>query len=325
MAAVSNTTYKFKFGQNKGKTLQDAGPSYCAWLVKAKVYEGKADLEAALRNANYLQPNSDPNTPPSTPTPSRKRRAPSDYETEGSPSIRRKVGISREARRNGTMLNYDGSAYILDFGMHAGSNLQDVPRDYVEWLIDEGVPDKRPDLKSALREQGLLPTQQETPPSSQEYAQETTGWRPRSSQEYPQATTGSKPPSSQEYPQDTTDWRPPSIHATRDVRFFDRHYPTPLWISDADAALYFGLKGSVLSSRGVGLVTEADIKREAEFCELVTVTKDPKRWLYQVYTCAVKFGSVPSRRGTADRALEDFLGKNRKREEEIWDAMGFGI
>ena len=306
MADASNTIYRLKFGQHKGETLQEAGPSYCAWLVRDKVYERKADLKAALIAANHLHSDSNP-TPPSTPTPSRKRRAPSEDEIEVSPSIRRKLAINREARRNGTMLNYDGSSYIFDFGMHAGSKLQDVPRSYVAWLMDEGIPDKRPDLKSALREQGFLPAQQETPPSSQLSTQQDT------------------PPSSQEYPQEAPEWKPPSIHATRDARFFDRHLPTPLWISDADAALYFGLRGSVLSSRGVGLVTEADIKREAEFSELVSVTKDNKRWLYQVYMCAVKFGGVPSRRGTADRALDDFLGKNRRREEEIWDAMGFGI
>ncbi|KAL8788312.1 MAG: hypothetical protein Q9195_007368 [Heterodermia aff. obscurata] len=299
MSATSNTPYKLTFGQHKRKTLQEAGPRYCAWLVRDKVYDDKPSLKAALIAANHLQPDSDPFTPPSTPTPatpsSRKRRAEFDGEMDGSPSIRRKVAISREARRNGTMLNYDGSAYILDFGKHAGANLQHVPRDYVDWLIDEGIPDKRPDLKSALREQGFLPVQQETPPNSQECSQETP------------------------------EWIPPNIRETRDARFFQRHYPDPAWISDADAVRYFGLTPPELSKRGVCPVTETDIKREAEFSELVSVTKDGKRWLYQVYKCADKFGGVPSERGTADRALEDFLSKNRRRQEEIWDAMGLGI
>ena len=294
MAATNNPIYKLNFGQHKKKTLQEAGPSYCAWLVKDNVYEGKPDLKAALIAANYLQSNSDPYTPPSTPTPTRKRRALSDSGVEASPSARRKVDVSREARRNGTMLNYDGSAYIFDFGKHAGANLHEVPRDYVDWLIDEGIPEKRPDLKFALREQGFLPAQQQTPPNSQEYSEETPAWRP------------------------------PNIRDTGDARFFDRHCPTPAWISDADAARYFGLKEPALSSRGVGLVTEADIKREAEFSELVSVTKDRKRWLYQVYECAAKFGGVPPGRGTADQALEDFLAKNRRREEQIRDTMGFG-
>ncbi|CAF9923174.1 MAG: hypothetical protein HETSPECPRED_005262 [Heterodermia speciosa] len=299
MAAACNTPYKLTFGQHKRKTLEEAGPRYCAWLVRDEVYDGKPDLKAALIAANHLRPNSDQFTPPATPTPatpsSRKRRAQSDGEMEVSPSIRRKVTISREAQRNGTMLNYDGSAYILDFGMHAGANLQHVPRDYVDWLIDKGIPDKRPDLKSALLEQGFLRAQQDTPPSSQERPQETSGWTP------------------------------PNIRETGDTRFFSRHYTIPTWISDADADRYFALKEPVLSSRGVVPVTEADIKREAEFSELVSVTKDRKRWLYQVYKCAEKFGSVPAGRGTADQALKDFLDKNRRSEEEIWESMGPGI
>ena len=301
MAAARNTPYKLTFGEHKKKTLEEAGRSYCAWLVRDNVYERRADLKAALIAANYLQP--DHSTPPSTPTPatpSRKRRAPSDGEIEVPPSIRRKTAISRQARHNGTMLNYDGSAYILDFGAHAGSTLGKVPPDYVTWLIDEGVHNKRPDLKSALQEQGflrdrdVLPQQQDTPPSSQES------------------------------PQQTPAWKAPDIHETGDARFY-QNFSVPAWISDADADSYFGLKGPVLSSRGVGLVTEADIKREAEFPELVNVTNSRKRWLYPVYKCAVQFGTVPRSRGTADRALQDFLNKNRRREEQIWDEMGFGV
>ena len=303
MAAASNTPYKLDFGEHKKKTLEEAGRSYCAWLARAKVYAGRPALKAALIAANYLQPDSDRFTPPSTPTPatpSRKRRAPSVSETDVPPSVRRKIAISREARHNGTMLNYDGSAYILDFGVHAGATLGKVPPDYIGWLIDEGIPDKRPDLKSALQEQGFLrerdalPRQQDTPPSSQEG------------------------------PQETPKWKAPDIRESGDARFY-QNFSVPAWISDADADFYFGLKGPVLSSRGVGLVTEADIKREAEFPELVHVTNSRKRWLYLVYKCAVQFGSVPSSRGGADQALQDFKNKNRRREEQIWDEMGFGI
>ena len=297
MADPSENLYTFTFGMYKEQTIEDAGGNYCNWLVRVKAYRGKPDLAAALIAADYLPPDSSSFTPPPTPTPAKtscKRRALSDDETEGPPSIWRKLGMSHEAQLNDTMPNYEGSAYFLDFGMYEGVNWEDVPRNYIRWLIDEGIPEKRPDLKSGLQERGLLPIEQNTPPGSQESPRKTPGWKV------------------------------PSTRQTLDPRFFYGRNSTPAWISDADAAFYFGLKEPVLSSRGVGLVTEADVKREAEFGELICVTRSPKRWLYQVYKCAVKFGGVPSSRGTAERALEDYLNKNQRRKEQIWDEMGLG-
>ena len=302
---MTTPTYRLHFGQYKGKTLQEVEPRYRDWILKHKVYVDKPTLKAALIAGNYLAPDTNPYTPPSTPTPvtpSRKRQAPYDSEIAGSPSSRRKMEISARARRNDTMLNYDGSAYILDFGKHSGlrlSYVNEVDPTYIPWVIQEGIPEKRSDLKSALLEHGFIAAD-DTPPSSQEPPR----WRAPSSQEPPP-------------------WRAPSIHETTDGRFFDHHRHTPAWISDADASLYFGLKEPLLSRRGVNLVTEEDVKRNAQYSELVSVSKGPKRWLYQVYSCAAEFGSVPMGRGTVEEALGDFLRKNKRREEEIRDAMGF--
>lgn len=294
--------YRLTFGAHKRKTLQELPLSYRSWLIRDKVYSDKPNLEAALIAGNYLAPNSDPLTPPSTPTPSsQKRKRPAffdDSESAGSPSSRRKLAISSAARRNGTMLNYDGSDYILDFGKHFGAKLSAVPGDYISYLIDHDAHAKRPDLTAALREQGFLtePACESTPPSSSS----------SSSQQQPAA------------------WSAPSAHATNDARFFDPHRQTPRWISDADALSYFGLEETLLSARGVQLVTVEDLKRNALFSELVSVSKGPKRrWLYQVYACACAgFGRE---RGTADEALTEFLEKNRRREGEIWDSMEFGL
>ena len=288
---MTSPIYRLHFGQYKGKTLQEVEPRYRNWILKERVFVDKPALEAALVAGNYLAPEPNPYTPPSTPTPvtpSRKRQAPYDSEMMGSPSSRRKREISARARRNGTMLNYDGSAYILDFGKHEGLRLSEVDDSYIRWMIREGIPEKRSDLKSALLEQGLIAAD-DTPASSQE----------------------------------PLPWRAPSIHETTDVRFFDNHRQTPAWISDADASLYFGLKEPLLSQRGVNLITGEDVKRNAQYSELVSVSKGPKRWLYQVYSCAARFGSVPMGRGTVDEALRDFLGKNQRREEQMRDAMSF--
>jgi len=304
--------YRLTFGAHKNKTLQELPPSYRSWLIREKVYADKPNLQAALMAGNYLAPTSDPLTPPSTPTPSsQKRKRPAlfdDSETAGSPSSRRKLAISSAARRNGTMLNYDGSAYILDFGQHFGAQLSAVPSSYIRYLINEGAHTTRPDLTAALHEQGFLtkPAPESSPPSS---SGESAIASSSSSQQSPAV------------------WRAPSIHATNDARFFDPHRQTPRWISDADALSYFGLEEALLSARGVGLVTEEDLKRNTPFSELVSVLKGAKRrWLYQVYACACAgFGSVLPERGTADEAVGEFLEKNRRREGEIWDAMGFDL
>ena len=267
--------YRLTFGKHENKTLQEVPPDYRKWLISDNVYADKEDLKAALIAGGYL---SDPFTPPSTPT--RKRPLAFDSETPISPS--RKVAISRAARRNGTMLNYDGSAYILDFGKHAGAKLSDVPEDYIDWLIRKEIPAKRPDLADALRELGML--------SAGNNIAITT------------------------YTVDRPAWKVPSIHETSDARFFDPHSQTPRWISDADASRYFRLEEPLLSTRGLFRVSEDDVKRETQFGELVSVTKGPKRWLYPVFACAMWFGSVPPERGTVDDALRDFLAKNRRRE-----------
>lgn len=280
---MAHLNYKLPFGMHKGKVIQDLPHDYITgFLVAKKVYEGKETLRAALISGGYLSPSSNLLTPPSTPMPAtRKRQAPQDNEV--SPSTRRKLAYNSAAKDNGTMLNYNGSAYILDFGRHAGTQLCDVPATYISYLIEEGVYKKRLDLATALREQGFLHT--DSPFSSQEPAP-----RPVYQQ---------------------TAWQAPSIHETIDPRFFRPHKSTPRWISDADALYYFGLGKTLLSERGVSLVTEVDLLRDAPHSDLIDVFMGAKRWLYQVYSCAVSFGSVPSRWDTADEALRGFLENRR--------------
>ena len=52
---MAHQTYRLPFGRHKGKTLQEAGSSYCGWMVRDKVYDDKPDLEAALLSAGYLR------------------------------------------------------------------------------------------------------------------------------------------------------------------------------------------------------------------------------------------------------------------------------
>ena len=273
--------YHMKFGKHKGQTLQDVPPSYLSWLIEQKVYTDKEDLKAALIQGKYLSSAVGPESSPSAPT--RKRKV-----SESEEAVPKKFAISKLAKNNGTMLNYDGSAYILDFGTYAGQKLSDVPFEYISWLIRTGVHQKRSDLAAALHEAGLLVGRCST---------------------------------------DITDpaWRVPSAHETNDSRFYDPLTQSPRWISDIDVSHYFRLGEPLLSRAGACLVSEAELRRSMEFPELLTCSKSPKRWLYQVYACAGQIGAVSgdgSRCDTADEALRDFLGKNRRREREIWDEMG---
>lgn len=300
---MSHQVYRLPFGKHKHQTLQEIPPDYRLWLINQKVYIGKPDLTAALIAGNYLSPNlrPDPITPPSTPRREKRKRPATDEDDYAlPPSSVRKLAISDTARRNGTMLNYDGSAYILDFGQHYGERLPDVPRSYVRWLIKEGAHGHRPDLAAALREEGMLPA--DSCPVDH------------------RASVDATPPSSQE----SQEWRVPGVYETSDIRFYDPHRRAPRWISDADASRYFGLDEPLLSRLGIRLVSEQEIRGSTQYAELVSVSQCSKRWLYQVYACAGRDGGVVAGVGTADDALRDFLGKNRRREDEIRDALGFG-
>lgn len=179
----------------------------------------------------------------------------------------------------------EGGKYRMTFGQHRGKTLQEVPPSYINWMTSQGIPSQRPALDAALRDHQKLRANINNP----------------------------------------SNWNPPGIYDTTDARFFDAHTQDPKWISDADVCRYFWLQEPQLSALGVGLVSEEDVRREAQFEHLVSVFPGPERWLYQVYTCARMLDTMPPDAGNVDDALDGFLGKNRRREEYIFDAMGFGV
>jgi uncharacterized protein (DUF3820 family) len=46
--------------------------------------------------------------------------------------------------------------YVFDFGKHAGKRWGEVPQSYLDWLMKEGVWEKRPVLWQALSEAGVV-------------------------------------------------------------------------------------------------------------------------------------------------------------------------
>lgn len=284
---MDDQPYRMTFGLYKTKHLHELPQGYRAWLIGQRVYADKDDLKAGLIAGKYLDPDAETEPRPTTPTKKRKL-----LETESAipPSSAKKLAISQEAKRNGTMLNYDGAAYILDFGKYSGKKLRAVPSGYIDFLVSEKVQEKRPDLAAALHEEGLLV---------------------------------------ENYTPDTLDptWRAPTVYEAEfmDGRFYDQFTQSPLWISDVDASRYFRLGEPLLSAAGVRLVSEADLRRSTEYGELLTIPKGNVRWLYQVYACAGRYGSVGAAADGSDaveKAFKDFLGKNRKRDREVWDGMG---
>lgn len=277
---MDNQPYRLTFGKHNSQSIHDIPSSYRTWLISQEIYAGKEDLKAALIEGKYLSAAAGTKSAPATPT--KKRRVSDSESAIALPSSAKKLAISKEAKRNGTMLNYDGTTYILDFGKFAGMKLRDVPSTHIDWLITTNIHDRRPDLAAALYDGGLLPPDADSPEIAD------------------------------------IKWKPPSPFATSDSRFYENLTHAPLWISDVDTSRYFRLGEPLLPSAGVHLVSEAELRRSVEFEELLSFFKGPKRWLYQVHACAERFGGAAD----ADRALGEFLGKNRRREEEIWDEMG---
>ncbi|KAL8688786.1 MAG: hypothetical protein Q9224_004799, partial [Gallowayella concinna] len=272
--------YRLPFGKHKDRTLQDIPQDYRNWLVREKIYVSKPDLEAALIANNDLAATA-PGTPP--PKPSKRRLSDAAESAVQKPSPK-KLLISKEAKRNGTMLNFDGSAYILDFGKNAGNKLRDVPPEYIHWLIANGIPEKRADLADALHEEKMLAVDSKYTPDP--------------------------------------GWRAPSFQSlANNARFYEPLTQAPIWISDSDVARYFGLGGGLLSRMGAYLVSETEIMRSTEFGEILTIVKGPKRWLFQVHACAGKVGRDNVDGNTPfkghDEAMNQFLGKNKEREREI--------
>ena len=227
-------------------------------------------------------------------TSGRKRKALNEIPEPVSPSPApraKRAAIFEEARRTGTMLNFDNSNYILNFGAHAQKRLNEVPPSYINYLIRAKAHVNHPDLAVALREAGVLPPENNDSPLTVI---------------------------------DDTTWIAPSVHsadARVDKRFWDQmNDDSPRWISDRDSFRYFGLDDHILSRLNIRPLSEADLWHK---CNCRPVTSGHKRWLYQVYAAAGRNGG-----NSAERCLMDFLAKNQtqtRSSENIRRSLSDGI
>ena len=221
-------------------------------------------------------------------SPTRKRKAleqtvPSSSQPSKRPALL--AGLGNEDATEHTGKSQVADLYFLDFGIHVGKRLPDVPSGYIDYLINKEVYTNRPALATALRALGRL---------------DTPG---------PAALKDSR-------------WKAPHVSEAKDPCFFDPCLDAPLWISDKDAATYFNLRVPSLESAGVHLVSKREMDAYSEFGSLF-VQHGRRRWLYPVFACAHHFNTVSP--GTARQALQRFLGKNKERESEIMQGLGLGL
>ncbi len=208
--------------------------------------------------------------------------------------------------------------YHLDFGKHKGKLLDKVPSDYIDWLIRNEVHTSRPALATALRALGKLDASdaahQDTKLKAPSAHQDTKCKAPSANRD-----AKLKAPSAHQ----ETKWKAPSVTQAKERCFFDPFLGDPLWISDKDAATYFNLRDSALASAGVHLVSSIELDMFAQIGgSMFTQAGGRRRWLYQVFACAEHFKTASP--GTARQALQRFLGKNKRREDEIMVGMGLG-
>ena len=291
-------TYRLTFGKHRGLTIDELSSGYRQFLIEKKVYDRYPDCKAALIAAGYLETSQPADSEPISP--SRKRKAleqsvPSSPQALKRPALSAGQDTKVAAEHTGNQQAAD--LYFLDFGKHAGKRLRDVPAGYIEWIISNEVYANRPPLEFALKALGKLD-------ATDKVALKAPG--------NPDTTAPALKDSK---------WKAPPISEARDPCFSDPWLGSPLWISDRDAATYFGLRDHTLTAAGVHLVGN----RELDACTIegsMMHGGGRKRWLYPVFACAEHFGTPAT--GTARQALKAFLGKNRRRESEIMGQLGLG-
>ena len=274
--------YRMTFGKFRGLNIQQLPHDYRESLIDAYIYEHHPDFKSALVAGGYLQPIKE--TDGHAVSPARKRKA-SDSPVPSSSRPPKRAASSAKQSDNSTPKRADNQQaadlYYFDFGMHAGKELREVPPNYVDWLIKKEIHTSRPTLAAALRVLGRLDSPRPAPRVSS--------------------------------------WRAPPISEARGNCFHEPPFGSPRWISDKDTATYFNLRVSMLAGAGVRILSDWDLDMNTEYGSMLCSNRAPKRWLYQVFTCAQHFNTASH--GTAQQALQRFLSKNKQREGETMTGL----
>jgi len=241
--------------------------------------------------------------------------------------------------------------YRLNFGKHKGKLLEECPRDYVDWLIRNDIPASRPDLREAIAQ--IKPTSTTRPPTTpiprHAVTRESSSIQPGVPQSAAQTRganfavtigkhTGKKLSeiltSYLHWLADNPTYKPsPELRAAL-IDFgisstSTKPTPLPLNVRNWNPPLvqYAPSKFREFFTEEDLWITTGDAKRFFSFSEehLRIVPTLPgnspyktRYWLYHVWDLA----RVCKGLNEAQRGLDGFLNKNRRREQEIWGEMG---
>lgn len=212
--------------------------------------------------------------------------------------------------------------YLLKFGKHRGKSLDEVPKGYIDWIIERKIHQEDPALKAALLEHGFIGDESSSSidvstSSRQPYRLNFGRHEGKTLKEVPidyiRYLTGQKAHedrldlrgaltelaySMDESEENKRQESSAGIH--RDRRFFDWFSGEELWITSRDAYNFFK-------------VTDHEIRNAR------VPPRGRGRWnLFEVY-CFVRLRTSPQ---SANLALKKFLEKNSDREEEIFVELG---
>ena len=118
--------------------------------------------------------------------------------------------------------------YYLNFGRHNGYTLDEIPSTYIDWILNVGVYDNRPDLASDLEDRGLL---KRTRPSKDDIRAALRTWR-----------------------------LPKPDQFLQDPAFYDQDTEEAKWISQRDARVYFDVSGNLLGTARIKPLGENPIR-----------------------------------------------------------------
>lgn len=303
--------YRITFGKCRGSTIQELHPDYRQALIDAKAYEHYSDFKSALIADGYLQPIKQ--TDCQAVSQLRKRKA---MESTSPPPKKPALCARQSSNSVPELADHQQAAdlYYLDFGMHAGKRLSEVPSSYIDWLIKKEVHTSRPTLAAALRILGRLD-------SPRPALEESLAPVKIDSRSPALSTLNNRQPISTGA--SDSRWRAPAVLEARGNCFFDPFLGSPRWISDKDTETYFNLRVPMLAGAGVRILTGKDLDMYSDYGSMFSISGVRKRWLYQVFACAEHFNTVSH--GTAQQALQKFLGKNEQREGEITAGLGLGM
>ncbi len=135
----SALAWVFDFGKHQGKMISDVAaenPEYLKWLVEKNIHIARNDrrnsdsrLTEALKELGFLNANT--------------KEEPSESKSEN--------GAIYSSKQFSPSEQKEASEHVIKFGKHTGKPLKDIPHQYLEWVLHEGVSKGKPGLTKALQ------------------------------------------------------------------------------------------------------------------------------------------------------------------------------